>query len=1770
MRKLYAFLFTAFLLFSVTGINAQVSAYTFTQVSGTYTAISGGTVLGTATDDDQQYVDPAAPLGSTAIFTGPGFPIGFTFTYNGISFDRVAIENNGWICLGQSSLTPSVDINTTSQYAPLSSVATNTPAILRNRIAGFGRDLVGSVANGSELRIQTIGSAPNRVCVIQWKNYHRFSAAGTGAGDIINFQIRLNETSNVVELAYGANTFGATLSTLTHVGLGGTVAADFNNRSTTTNWNTTTAGATNADGCSVGSAVTVPASGLIFTYTPPPPVPPANDNCASAVTITCGGSFSGNTTLATLDGPATSCSGGSVAPDVWYKIVGTGGNIQASLCGSGYNTKIDVYTGACGALVCVGGNDDFCGTQSQFSWISVLATTYYIRVHGSAGATGSYTLSVTCPPVNDLCTGAIPITCGTSVSGNTTTASIDAVASCNGVTLNSAPGVWYSFVGNGQLITLNTCTGTAYDSEIGVFSGSCGAPVCVTANDDFCGAQSQVSFVSTIGTTYYILVTGFSTGTGAFTLSITCAPAIANDLCTGAININCGQTINASTSGAGIDAVPFCTVGLSSAPGVWYSFVGTGTDNTLSLCGSSYDTEIGVFTGTCGSLVCVAGNDDFCGLQSQVTIPNTTFGVTYYVLVTGFGAGSGAFTLTRTCAPPPNDLCANAININCGQVITGATSLGTVDVVPGCTTTFGTAPGVWYKFTGDGSPVTISLCGSAYDTKLGVFTGSCGALVCVAGNDDFCGVQSQVTFNTNGGFTYYILVTGFSTASGAYTLTRTCAPACSGTPSPGTVTPATSTVCRNTNVTLTTSGYSPNSGLTFQWSSAPAAAGPYTPIVGANSNVYTFPATATAYYTVTVTCSGSGGAATTSPPVVVNVDGISHINVLATPSSVCVPGASVITGTAVNGIFASGLGVLASSGTVNLAIPDGNPTGVSSSITVPVATIPNAASMRVRVNLQHTWVGDISVQLTSPCGTTFTFDRPGVPASTFGNSDDVNGVYVFDATLASGIPEVAVAGLVPAGNYAPTDANGVVNSTWAAMTFPCSAAGTWTLKIVDGAGGDVGTLIDWALIGPLPGFYTHTLTGPGTISQNPPTGAQNQNASFNVSAVPAGVQTYVLTSTDPFGCSVATNVTLTVNPLPTVVITPPAPTICNGQLQRLDAYATPGSPQTFNSACSILIPGSGTSGNGNPYPCVMGVGGLPVAGVTVRSVTINNYNHTFPDDVDLVLVSPTGTAVILMSDAGGATSASGQNFTFQDGSPLLADNAFNNTGTYAPTNYGTPDNFPAPGPGSLSQAAPALSSFTGDPNGNWSLYAVDDAGSNTGVIGSWSITFGIPSPVVFTQTNPVPPPNTIFSDALGNTAYTGTPTYTVWVKPTVTTTYNVSATIAGCSSSANVTVTVNQLPTITTQPAPATQTICPGFTVTYNVVATGAGLTYQWQYNPGSGFVNLVNAGFISGVTTPTLTIANVQVANAGSYRVIVSGTCAPPATSNAVVLNVGSAPTITTQPVNTTACEGSNATISVVAAGTPTPTIYQWQVSTDLGVTWVNLTTGGSFTPTLTLSNVTLAMNNNRYRVIITNSCGMTITSNAIILTVNARPVVTATPLPARICLSDTLVPLVGSPTGGSWSGIGVSGFNFVPPATAVGTYTLTYTFTSAAGCTNTATLVAKVEDCPERIRLLSNDGVILYPNPNNGRFSIRINSTLYNYLGMKVYDMMGRLVNGKIVKNGIDQALVSPVFTGLVYGRVVPIDLSYLPSGTYLVKFYYDDGIRSSEKGFLVVITK
>lgn len=264
MKKILLTLITGVTFYNC--VDAQiVNAYGFSQSSGTYTPITGGTVLGGASVDEQVYVDPATPAGTTATKTGVGFPIGFNFTYNGIVFDRIGINTNGWISFGQSSLTPSVDLTTGGvggSYAlPLSQTSTATPALLRNRVGGLGVDLQGQT--GSEIRIETTGTAPNRVCVIQWTSFRKYN----NTGDNYNFQIRLNETTNSVVVVYGQMTNNTT-SKVAQVGLSGTTNADFNLRRVSTNWSQSIAGSVNTDTCRLASSL-VPASGQTYTWTVP-------------------------------------------------------------------------------------------------------------------------------------------------------------------------------------------------------------------------------------------------------------------------------------------------------------------------------------------------------------------------------------------------------------------------------------------------------------------------------------------------------------------------------------------------------------------------------------------------------------------------------------------------------------------------------------------------------------------------------------------------------------------------------------------------------------------------------------------------------------------------------------------------------------------------------------------------------------------------------------------------------------------------------------------------------------------------------------------------------------------------------------------------------------------------------------------------------------------------------------------------------------------------------------------------------------------------------------------------------------------------------------------------------------------------------------------------------------------------------------------------------------------------------------------------------------
>ncbi|BAZ80882.1 putative peptidase [Sphaerospermopsis kisseleviana NIES-73] len=174
----------------------------------------------------------------------------------------------------------------------------------------------------------------------------------------------------------------------------------------------------------------------------------------------------------------------------------------------------------------------------------------------------------------------------------------------------------------------------------------------------------------------------------------------------------------------------------------------------------------------------------------------------------------------------------------------------------------------------------------------------------------------------------------------------------------------------------------------------------------------------------------------------------------------------------------------------------------------------------------------------------------------------------------------------------------------------------------------------------------------------------------------------------------------------------------------------------FTNPNNITIPSSGA---GNPYPSIINVSGL-TGNITSLKVTLTNLSHTWSDDIDVLLVSPTGAKAILMSDVGGSNDLANVTLTFDPTATAnLPDSSQITSGSYKPTNFQSGDLFNSPAP--VGPYGTDFSVFNNtNPNGNWSLYVMDDEGSDSGSIaGGWSLLIG-------TSTTPTLPVITVVAN----------------------------------------------------------------------------------------------------------------------------------------------------------------------------------------------------------------------------------------------------------------------------------------------------------------------------------------------------------------------------------------------------------------------------------------
>ena len=225
------------------------------------------------------------------------------------------------------------------------------------------------------------------------------------------------------------------------------------------------------------------------------------------------------------------------------------------------------------------------------------------------------------------------------------------------------------------------------------------------------------------------------------------------------------------------------------------------------------------------------------------------------------------------------------------------------------------------------------------------------------------------------------------------------------------------------------------------------------------------------------------------------------------------------------------------------------------------------------------------------------------------------------------------------------------------------------------------------------------------------------------------------------------------------------------------------------------------------------------------------------------------------------------------------------------------------------------------------------------------------------------------------------------------------------SNAAKLTVSsVCPAPSINSQPSNTNPTAPNG--TSFSISASGSNNTYQWQYNKGSGWVNVPNSSPYSGVNSSTLSISTTSSGMTGyQYRCYVTSSCtSSTATSNAATLTVSTlcaSVSISTNPSNQSVTAPRSATFSAGASGT-TPFTFQWQYLAPAG-SWTNMNNSGNNTWTTTGSNSTLTitkstgLNNYKYRCVISNSCPSSATSSSATLTlvaaINQYTISTQTP---------------------------------------------------------------------------------------------------------------------------------------------------------------------------------
>lgn len=1287
MSKIFKSILGLSLIFLGLKSNAQVSAYGFSHVSGTYNQIpiSGPTTTAIAigNQDDNVYNN---------------IPIGFNFNFNGNTYSSIALNVNGWICMGTvtpfSSYTP---ISTGSasnvisffsrdlQLGPYQSCTTTSgsnvisltyPAAsnyftVGDTISGTGIPLNASVtaisagnmtisapatAAGTSvftkgyISYQLSGVSPNQVFTIQWRRYGRWSNSSTGLDDYLNTQIKLYQTTNIIEVIYGNCGTNSLNSFTGEIGLRGTSNADFNNRSIVAGgaYNASIAGSVNSASGIISSTL-APTSGQIYRWTPPN----ACTGTPVAGTVTPSSTVCPNTSVVITNVGSNPFTG---IVYQWQQAPAAIGPWTNVTTGSGFNTQV-------------------------LTTASLTTLTYYQLVVTCTNSALSATTAVTSVNPNNppsLCY------CVTSLGGS----------GCTGDNITNVSILGTLFNNN------STCTTTPTNGTYSQFPPSASTTATLSA-----GVSYSLSVTTTANNIESVWIDFNQNGIyDPSEHTQICLTSVANVPTVVLVNIpltaSLGQTgMRIRTRGAGNTNGPTdpCTnfgsgetedyvvtiaaaTGCAGAPGANSAVTsltnvcpnGTATlslANTYTVGGLTYQWSAA--TSSVGPYSAVSGATTTAYTATNITV------ATWYQCVITCTNGPASTTATPVQVIINNNPCA--CTAYCAQAASSTNddeifnvNIGTLNNTSSCSQTGGPGSIINRYSNYTGIIAAPNLIGAASYT-LNVTVGQCNASAYSGGVTVYIDYNQNGVFSDPGEQVYASVSTLFAvagtTVTGVITIPASATPGitrmrviaeesnvgtgecatytwgetedycvnivaaspCAGAPGANSAVTSATNVCPNGSANLSLATSYTVGGLTYQWATATSSVGPYTSVPGATLSIYSATNIPSAtWYQCVITCT-NGPASTTATPVQVLVGGSS-----CQCAAYCASGAAT---TADDEIFNVSIGTL--NNTSNCS-QTGGPTSTLNiySNYAGIVSAPNLAvnsnyTLDVTVGQCGTFAYSGGVTVYMDFNQNGSFSDPGEQVfasvtTTFAIAGTlVSTVITIPATATLGttrmrvIAEESNVGTLECASYTYGETEDYCINITAACAAPNVTLTASQSTICSGSSSNL------------------TASGATTYTWN------TSATTSSISVTPSVSTTYTVVGENVPGCSDTKTIAITVKPSPSLSVTPNS-TVCPGITATMSASGSTNytwTPGSFTTAAISVTPAISTVYN---VVTTNSVGCSTNSNVTVfvvvctglaKNTVIDNNTFIYPNpnngNINVVVENSNGSYTFEIMDLAG-------------------------------------------------------------------------------------------------------------------------------------------------------------------------------------------------------------------------------------------------------------------------------------------------------------------------------------------------------------------------------------------------------------------------------------------------------------------------------------------------------------------------------------------------------